>query len=155
MARLFIQLCLKIVCVSVTLVTGINIIQAQSISIIPQPVFVQKGTGSFQILPATKILYNKAAGSTASFLSELLRKSTGYRMPLEITTAPGSQPAIYLIVNERFADTTTGAYSLEVNSRSIVAEARGHAGLFYAIQSLRQLLPTAVEISSVQKIRVG
>lgn len=133
--------------------TGAGFTHAQdnTVSIIPQPASIQKGNGGFSIERATTIFYNKAAAETASFIAELLRKSTGYPLPLKLTKAQGSQQGIYLLVDSRFADSTTGAYSLEVNAKTIVAKAKDHTGLFYAVQTLRQLLPPAIENNMVQK----
>lgn len=152
MTRLFMLLYPKTVVILAMMFAGVNLMYAQdnTISIIPQPASIQKGTGGFLIGPATTIFYNKEAAGTASFLAELLRKPTGYQLPLKLTTSHNGQHGIYLLINNRFADSTSGAYSLDVTSKAIIVQAKNHIGLFYAIQSLRQLLPPAIENNMVQ-----
>lgn len=120
-------------------------------AIIPQPVSVQKSVGTYRLSPATKVWYNKAAAETALFLATLFRQATGYRLPLQATKSQNAGEGIYLLVDDRFEDSTRGAYSLQITTKAITAKAKDNTGLFYAVQSLRHLLPPAIENNSVQK----
>lgn len=142
---------ISIFCFVLSLTIGTVSAQEHSHAIIPQPASLQQQNGGYLINPATKVFYNKAASETALFLATLLRRSTGYRLPLQSTVAQSTKEGIYLWIDNRFGDSSKGAYSLEVHAKAIIAKAKDQVGLFYAVQSLRQLLPAAIEYNSVQK----
>lgn len=63
-------------------------LMGQQISIIPEPVSVVQGTGQFEITKNTKIYADKDGYQSALFLAELLRKPTGYKIPVVESNDP-------------------------------------------------------------------
>jgi hexosaminidase len=119
---------------------------------IPLPQHVNSMKGSFTIDSKTQILYpagQDAAKSTATYLAEMLRPSTGLPLPMGTgSAATGNQIRLELVAK----DTTLGTegYQLIVASKGISLKAATPAGLFYGVQTLRQLLPDAVESATKQ-----
>ncbi|CCH00082.1 beta-hexosaminidase [Fibrella aestuarina BUZ 2] len=119
--------------------------QQASIAIIPKPLHVTNGPGRFTVAANTTIYASKGAMPEASFLLALLKQSTGYPLRAVTTSSGNVQTGIALLLVTNVADTTKGAYTLDVTAKAVVARAADRAGLFNAIQSIRQLLPAAVE----------
>jgi hexosaminidase len=124
-----------------------NIANAQSI--IPYPNKMELQTGSFNLSTSTKIYYDKNCKNEAVILQQLL--SDEHHIKLQVTEKKlgwkGKEvqklPAgsIYLIASTLAADSMTSEeYRLKVDQKNIIASGGTSAGVFYAIQSLRQLL---------------
>ncbi|MFT3904437.1 MAG: beta-N-acetylhexosaminidase [Niabella sp.] len=120
-------------------------LNAQEINIIPRPSSVIKGSGYFTLSPSVKVYHSDDALAVASFLTTIINTSTGYKIQSARTSVHKSGRGIYLLSSKDFADTTKGAYTLDITPTSIVARAADNTGLFYAVQSIRQLLPPAIE----------
>lgn len=125
--------------------------QQQHTDIIPEPVSVTYGNGEFEIKKNTKIYVDKEGYPSALFLAELLRKSTGYKMPVvELKDSSQEQEGITF-----YATTDTGlgdeGYVLDISQKRIIVKAPKAAGLFYGVQSIRQLLPPTVERNKTVK----
>ncbi len=115
---------------------------AQSISIIPQPVSVEPGTGSFSITPSTKIvLITDGTAKTASFLISYLEKLYGIHLPVVISSKGPTNNAIILAVHKG-KHAIAGGYKLVAGSKNISITGENEAGVFYGMQSLIQLLPS-------------
>jgi hexosaminidase len=86
----------------------------------------------------------EAAGVGES-LARMLRPATGFALP--VTTAGGPAPAgaIALRLDAGRAQLGDEGYELRVSADSVHVVAAAPAGLFHGIQTLRQLLPFAVE----------
>jgi hexosaminidase len=114
------------------------------ISIIPEPAAAEQREGRFRLTPETYVVARDAARGEAVKLIDYLAPAMGYR--LKLSDAPSSrQDAIHLRIEPSARDRLgEDGYELEVTSRSILITAGGPAGLFYGVQTLRQLLPSAV-----------
>jgi len=111
--------------------------------LIPKPTSILSEDGEFLLTSATTIITNtenKELESIAILLSEYLQQASGH--PLAVQDAnPGDEHGnIHLTLN---GDTSLGeeGYELNIQSDSILLSANRPAGLFYGIQTLRQLLP--------------
>jgi hexosaminidase len=116
--------------------------------IIPQPAEMQLGEGVFRIGPNTVILADDAgdiANHPAAYLAAFLRKGTGFPLPVK-TKAVVSRGNVIRLTSEG-ADATLGdeGYELIIERGSAVIRAPKPAGLFYGVQTLRQLLPAEAE----------
>lgn len=112
-------------------------------TLLPKPTSIVSEEGEFQLSPDTKILTNTANQELAfigNLLSENLQLASGYPLILEDTGPGQGQGNIQLLLN---GDTTLReeGYELTVNRNSILLGANCPAGLFYGIQTLRQLTP--------------
>ncbi|MCP2328716.1 hexosaminidase [Hamadaea flava] len=121
-----------------------------SLSVIPRPALLTPTGGPpFQLTPHTAIVVrhpDPAARQAAEQFAELLRRSTGF--PLPVQDESGSPQAILFAVS----DEPTGAegYRLDVTPGLVAIRATAVAGLHYGAQSLRQLLPPETESTTVQ-----
>ncbi len=123
---------------------------SQPISIIPKPQKITSHWGRFVLNSRTSIVANEKIRANAEQLQALLRPATGY--PLEITTEPKKiRNAILLQLDEQAEPLGAEGYSLEVTSRTVTMRAPRPAGLFYACQTLRQLLPVQIYREATMK----
>ena len=97
-------------------------------------------------------------GGIAEYLAGLLRPVTSYLLPIHpsaagTTAAPaegGTGGHIALALTGAEKDLGAEGYVLEVTAGAISLRANAAAGLFRGVQTLRQLLPTPLEIGTVQ-----
>jgi hexosaminidase len=121
--------------------------QPAPLPLIPQPVSVQRGTGSFTLPRSAVVAYDgPAAARTAEALAQQLSTPTGY----PIRAQRGTTGAILL----RLTGTPDAAlgregYRLSATPRGVTITANDPAGLFYGTQTLLQLLPKEIESKSV------
>jgi len=119
--------------------------QTSRYAILPQPVRLEEQKGSFKLFNSAAIVLDKETPelrALAEMLSEQLTKATGRKFPV-VKGKKGAKNAI------RFASGKSpklGAegYFLKVSPSSIVITAEQPKGYFYGVQSLLQLMPTAV-----------
>ncbi|MGV9343958.1 beta-N-acetylhexosaminidase [Streptomyces spiralis] len=114
--------------------------------VIPAPASVHAGGAAYRITSATRIRVDGGAEArrVGTYLADVLRPSTGYRLPLT-THGPAG-------IRLRLAGGAFGAegYRLDSGPKGVTITAREPAGLFHGVQTLRQLLPAAVEKKSAQ-----
>ena len=115
----------------------------ETLNIIPQPVSVERLEGAFRITPETRIVAWGEAVAEAIKLVETLAPVTGYPMRLVSTLQPGER-AIKLQLDDSRTALGEEGYELAVTREQIRIIAHQPAGLFYGIQTLRQLLPAAI-----------
>lgn len=118
---------------------------AQDVSIIPTPVQLQQGNGFFILTNATTIIIppkHAEINRVATYLVDKVKPSTGYS--LKITES--GQSGIQFALNTK-PDALIGkeGYNLTVTSDNILVKANTPTGLFYAVQTLIQLLPPKIE----------
>jgi hexosaminidase len=85
----------------------------------------------------------------AAILAELLGR------PGRVAVSPVAGPVILLTVDPAFPDTSPEAYRLVTGDDGVRLSARGHAGVFYGLQTLRQLVrPASPDGWSVPEVRI-
>lgn len=115
------------------------------VSIIPQPVSVAAGQGSFTLTNATAVQFggnNKGAENVAKYLAEKLKVPTGFDIKVTAQNSAGKGNIVFQL------NKNTGnreGYELNVSSDEVVISADSAAGLFYGVQTLLQLLPKEIE----------
>lgn len=112
-------------------------------SILPRPVRLIPREGRFTFTDQTALLADEAAEGVAAFLRDDLARVAGMRLVSE-DAATGR---VEFRLDERLMESGEEGYRLEVSPQRILARAATPHGLFYALQTLRQLLP--VEIFSL------
>ena len=114
-----------------------------TVNIIPIPKLLTQKEGHFEIDQRTKIVYtaDKDVERIAGFLE---RDLANYHLTPEFLTFDKNiklSNSIYLELNPQL-DLTKEAYHLSVTKDGFHATASNAAGLFYAYQTIKQLLPT-------------
>ncbi len=112
-------------------------------SIVPQPQEYTRKVGEFEILPSTVIVASGDALGEAEIIAGMLRVSTGY--PLPIRPIKPAKDYIELDLKPEMKWLGGEGYRVSVRDEYVSIRAFERAGLFYGIQSFRQLLPLEVE----------
>ncbi|MEO8472369.1 MAG: beta-N-acetylhexosaminidase [Chryseolinea sp.] len=123
-------------------------------SIIPKPVAVSATTKSFEFTDKTGIFM---AGSgpelqfVAEYLAEHLKPATGFEF--NVTSNQNTPPSgsISLTLSDGDAELGDEGYQIDISEEQLKITARKPAGLFYAVQTIRQLLPAKIELKSKQE----
>lgn len=111
--------------------------------IVPRPVAIRAGSGQFTLSRPTVIAAPPSLAAEARRLAAYLRPATG--LPLPVVRQAGSARAIVLALDSsRVPEIGREGYTLSASPEGVTITAAGPAGVFYGIQTLRQLLPSAV-----------
>lgn len=114
--------------------------QLHKFNIIPYPVKLVEGNGSFTITCATTIgLPSNKFKNEAEQLNELVKAGLGH----ELRVGNNKNNQIGFV----YSDTITApeGYHLTISPRKIIITAKYPAGAFMAVQTIRQLLPYGIE----------
>jgi hexosaminidase len=120
--------------------------------IVPAPVSAKPANGvTFRLSAGTRIFVAPDAQGVGDYLAGILRRSTGYPLPVA-EAAPGA-PAkgISLLLTGAHPSVGAEGYQLDVTATTVVLRAQRPAGLFAGVQTLRQLLPPAIESATAEK----
>ncbi len=112
------------------------------ISIVPEPVEMAVGDGAFVICSETRIVCDDAALGKARQLAEMLAPAVGYDLKVDVGDARAD--AIVMRLDEKLESLGDEGYRLTVGKKNIRIVAPHQAGLFYGIQTLRQLMPESI-----------
>ena len=114
-------------------------LMAQEVQIIPQPVSMVKGEGSFVISAETSLSANgKKEAATAAFLNDYLQQYYGFKLKL---TTKDVKNSIRLKTMSDATGLEAEAYRLVSDKSGILIEGKSAIGVFYGMQTLLQLLP--------------
>ncbi len=117
--------------------------QTTDIAIIPAPQQLEKSSGSFKINKSTTIFAPKAFKQEAEFLAEFINRPTGFN--IQVTTDIKNIKKENCIVFIKNSVTPKDGYKLSINKKSVEVKSSDNGGAFYAVQTMRQLLPTSIE----------
>jgi hexosaminidase len=111
--------------------------EATALSIIPAPVKVTRKTGEFTVGPTTRIQAPAALKPLAERFASDLRTASGF--PLVV--GAGGATRIVLALDPKLKELGDEGYKLVVTPKQVTVRAPAQAGVFYGLQSFRQLLP--------------
>lgn len=140
------EITMRTLLVYFVLLTGLGCGTAQmnapDVPIIPLPASVSAGTGFFTFSEETvfHVASNEVLAVTERFAAEI-RVSTGF--PLPVSQSEGE------IIISLDANLGSEAYTLRIDTNQIEIVGGDPAGVFYGLQSLRQLLPAQIEANTI------
>ncbi|MDZ7617540.1 MAG: beta-N-acetylhexosaminidase [Patescibacteria group bacterium] len=115
-------------------------------TVIPLPEKMELGAGTFSLTAETVVVVAEETRRVGQYLAWLLRRPTEFAFPLR-DVAPNADCAGCIVLRTDSAKEHLGAegYELTVQADRVIITAATEAGAFYGVQTLRQLLPAAVE----------
>jgi hexosaminidase len=133
------------IALSTTLIIGgIFNANAQTISIIPEPYQMTKGTGTYTLPKSIAMNAPSSAKVVSDQIAAKLKTTTG-----RVVNLTKNKSNIDLqIIND--ANLGTEGYTLDINEKGIQIKANANAGLFFGWQTVMQLLPSAVYSNTLQ-----
>jgi hexosaminidase len=138
---------------SVELAGGAQVPPPRFATVIPQPLAQAPERGAFELQPSARIVVRSASNDAtrvARLLAASLRPATGYRLP--VSSIRGAAPDGSISLSLTPGDRALGeeGYRLVVSRGGVALTAARPAGLFWGTQTLRQLLPAAIEADARQ-----
>lgn len=119
----------------------------REISIIPQPQKMTLGTSSFRFKESTEFAVESVdQEEIARQFAGFFERAAGWKLPIHVGVNEGSNQVYFkteLLMGPE-------AYTLDVQEKRITITAARPAGFFYAIQTLRQLLPPEIESKQIE-----
>ncbi len=110
--------------------------------LIPKPLYQEFTKETFSVNKETLLKVDASFRENENYLKKMIANGTG--LDLKLTKAA----AVNVIILEKKELTNDEAYELTITSKSIKIDAATKKGVFYAIQSLRQLFPVCFENGS-------
>lgn len=110
------------------------------LNLVPMPAEVKQLKGMFLLTNKTTVLaYDASQKKKADILNHYLSQTFGIRLPVKEKTA---QTGSYISFSSIHTESSypNGGYGVEVSKNKIEISSKGHDGVFYAIQTLIQLL---------------
>ena len=110
-------------------------------ALIPMPNYIQPAQGTFALSDTTVIVGKEDAFETL-FLKQYLEKNYGINVKIDAHYPPFKNfISLMYILGGNPADMDQEAYQVKITKKGITLSAYADAGIFYAIQTLTQLLP--------------
>ncbi len=123
-------------------------------SIIPRPVSVTAAAESFRLTGKT-IIYvqpgQEDSKAVAQFLADRLNPATGMNLQVKETMNDPGRGTIFIVMNEENPSLGLEGYDMKISNKQIRILANKPAGLFYAVQTLLQILPAKIESGTVEE----
>lgn len=144
----FLSLCLFSLMVVLTALEIRAAAPPNEVSLIPQPVKVERRTGTFTLSGSTRLISSKSNKEIAELFAAMFKAPTGFLLQHALSGAAGIQLLISKTPNVVLGNE---GYTLDVTPGKITILANKPAGLFYGMQTLMQLLPKEIESPLVVK----
>ncbi len=116
--------------------------------VIPKPVKMEPQKGRFLFTGDTRIIYypgNDELQDIGEFLSGLVSRPVDFTVAVMPADENVSEPNTVFFSLDTTLDLNDEGYLLNIDTRAIEIKAKTPQGIFYGVQTLRQLLPPQVE----------
>jgi len=128
-------------------------VSAPAPQVVPEPVSVTAGSGTFTLCPSARIVIDQHADKqvqqVAEALAGYLRPATGFHLP--VATGRARSGDIELALDLK-SDPTGEGYRLTTTSSQVTLEAKTPHGLYNGVQTIRQLLPPWIASPTRQQV---
>ncbi len=141
-----------IICSSLLAVSGLIVSCSDGVTykearVVPKMLEVEKGSGYFSLSPNTVIsISSERQRFVADWFSSLFTVPAGFTPRISISNS--SSGAICLVEDDTMKEE---AYEMDITSDRIQIKAADNRGFFYALQSLRLMLPATIEGGRLEK----
>ena len=127
-----------------------------SINVIPFPSDVAKAEGFFEINNKTSFTFDDKLKSSAEFLDQYLSYGLGYNLRQDSTFSLSElfTPTKYVMLTVNDSITDTEGYRITISEQNLIIEASTDKGAFFAVQTIRQLLPASFENGTYGKDKI-
>lgn len=115
-----------------------------AIAIVPRPARITPAAGTFTLSAATVIVTDRATRELGGMLGDYLFPATGMRLAVRGAPPAGGGRTIAIRLDSSLARLGDEGYRLDVGPSRVAIRAYRPAGAFYALQTLRQLLPPEI-----------
>jgi len=122
-------------------------------AIIPKPVSISSTGDIFTLKAGTKIYVQDESielEQTGQFLAGKLRPSTGFPLEVIIAAEPPKQGIYLTLSGDRELPGGNESHELDITRKLVTITANRPEGVFRAVQTLRQLLPSRIEMTTPQ-----
>ncbi|QRR02327.1 family 20 glycosylhydrolase [Dyadobacter sandarakinus] len=127
--------------------------------IIPTPVSMKAGEGTFALSGVTQVFYQDGLENEAKYLIGKLKTLTGADLPIQAGLPQTSAPDANAIILQKGAVNVKGitaeAYKLNIDAKGVAITGADAAGVFYGVQSLLQLVPTEAYLKETPSLGLG
>jgi len=123
-------------------------------NIIPKPVSVVQTGESFELTGRTNIYVQGESAEIlqiGQFLADKLNPATGLGLEVKSTDKKPRSGNILMVLSDTDTELGNEGYELVITPKLITLTAGKPAGLFYGVQTIRQLLPARIEMASLQE----
>lgn len=123
-------------------------------NLIPKPVSVNAMGNSFDLTDQTNIFVQGESAEIVQigqYLADKLNPSTGLAIDVKTTAESPAPGNIFLSLSGNDTELGDEGYELTITDKLVSLMANKPAGLFRGIQTIRQILPAKVEMSTKQK----
>jgi hexosaminidase len=107
-------------------------------ALVPRPLSVTPARGTFVIGPKMRVVAPGELAPVGRYLAGIVRAATGYPAPVTATSARDGDVVLELVPGQARGEE---GYDLRIAPNRVTIAGGGRAGVFYAVQTLRQLLP--------------
>jgi hexosaminidase len=123
-------------------------------NIIPKPVSITPAGGSFTLTDRSDIYVKGESPELlriGQYLADRLNPATGFGLEVKTTEKDLVRGKILLVLSDNDPELGDEGYQLVIDEKSVRLTANKPAGLFYGVQTLRQLLPAKIEMVTLQE----
>jgi hexosaminidase len=117
--------------------------------IVPRPAHLAEGSGSFDSSGTTRVTFDARSEAAAAPVAKYLAAMLGSTSAPERASAGPEKGTVYLALDPSLKDDE--GYRLAVQQDRIAITAKQPQGLFYGVQTLRQLLPAEIESKTASR----
>ena len=116
--------------------------------IIPYPLKLNAGSGTFQFADKSRILVNAPVQTTGQYLSDVLATALAVRLPVVEESISSVSTGSIVVHISSDANLGKEGYRLDVEPTAVRIFSATPAGTFYGVQTLRQLIATESDLPS-------